>query len=219
MKYILVIISILLLIPLASAVSTPVITSISPSSAYNVGVVTITISGAGFDVADVLLTKCGSGMVIGTITSESSTLITADFNIKNRLPGEASLRLKNKDGQLAIIPFIIIGDTTIPTTSIPQTQIQTYVTETPGYSTTTAEPDVTIVYIYNIPTPTYIVPVNQRGVAITTTPIPQQVSTIATTVSTPTPIKIVPTKTPKSSSEIIVIIISIFCIIYIIIKK
>jgi hypothetical protein len=222
MKYIMVIITLILLISTVSAVDPPQITQLYPSSSYNVGVITIDIHGTNFDDNSVVyLTKCGSGMVIGTITHRTSTLITADFNIKGRTPGTATLRIYNNDGQIGTFPFIILGDAVTATPTLTTTYSTIYTTETPGYSTTTAEPDEIITYIYNIPTTTQLVPLKYRDYVTPIITEPMKIITVDTTIRPPTLQKIIPTKTPKSSinNVIIVPIIILALLIYIIMKR
>jgi hypothetical protein len=219
MRYIIIIILLLIVSSVSALDPSPHINSIFPNSAYNVGVVTITIHGDNLNPIEIYISKCGNGYVVGNIISKSSTDVTAEFNIKGRTPGNALVRLNNADGQIVTFPFTVLEDISTPIPTLTTTYYNTYVTDTPGYSTTTAEPDEVITYIYNIPTPTYLIPLNQRNIITTTPPIQQRISTIATTIPTPTPIKIVPIKTQKSPLEIIVIILSLFCIVYIIIKK
>lgn len=216
------IISLLLLTSIASAANPPQITGISPDRAYNVGVVTITVTGNDLNAIAIYMSKCGSGMVIGTITSQSSTSITADFNIKGRTPGTASIRLNNADGQIATFPFTVLGDISPPTqTPTPTTSSYVPVTvETPGYSTTTAEPDEVITYIYNIPTTTQLVPRANRDYVTPTPTIINNIIIPDTIIIPPTTQKVIPTKTPKSSIDNTIFIpLSILIIIMYIVAK
>jgi len=222
MKTTIIILCLLLLVSVVSATNPPQITSVSPDRAYNVGVVTVTVYGNDLNAIAIYMSKCGSGMVVGTITSKSSTSVTADFNIKGRTPGTASIRLNNADGQIATFPFTVLGDiSTITSTPTPTSSIYVPATpETPGYSTTTAEPDEVITYIYNIPTTTQIVPRAYRDYVTPISDTTKGIPVAATTIKPPAPTKIVTTSTPKSVNNTILIPISILIILsYIIIKR
>lgn len=227
MRYLLVIIGLLLCCTCVIAEDTPiapVINDIYPTSAYNVGVVQINIAGNHFAPGcQVYLVKCGSGMIVGTIVSSTSTNIVANFNLKGISPGQATVKVYNADTYFTSLPlaFTILGDTVIPT---PTTTISYTTTITPveAYTPTPhqeeTEPEETITYIYNIPTPTVIVPLEQRGSARVTTQIPSQIHVAETTIKPPTP-QIIQVRPTKSPLDISIGIISLLCIIMIIRRK
>ena len=70
------------------AAASPTVTSVSPSSGPNNMVVTVTVYGTGFNKdSSVLLSSCSSSNIIhGTVTSWSSTSLTATFNLINVKP-------------------------------------------------------------------------------------------------------------------------------------
>lgn len=222
MKYIIYLFILLLVIPIVSAEDqAPVITSISPDVAYNVGVTIITINGNHFAPGcQVYLVKCGKGMIVGEISSYSPNSITATFNIKGISPGTATIKLYNSNTLFTSAPqsFTILGDATSTPTITPTTNTiypTPYYTSTPSpQSSETPEPEETITYIYNIPTPTIVIPLDQRGVAKVTTEIPSKIQVAETTVKPPTP-QIVKVKPTQSLLDISIGIISLLCIIII----
>ena len=97
----LVLLVMLLVTGVASA--SPKISGISPSSGRNDGVVHVTITGSGFDTVNLVrLNKCKlkSGDIVnvapfaGTILSQTSTAITAEFDLTGKRAGYYELSVK-----------------------------------------------------------------------------------------------------------------------------
>lgn len=80
--------------------SSPVITSISPTSGVKDGSITMTITGKNFQTgATTTLIRPGSGLVSGTATSVSSESITTTFNMFQKDEGKYNVRVANPDGR------------------------------------------------------------------------------------------------------------------------
>lgn len=78
--------------------SSPVVSSVSPSSGVKDATVTVTITGKNFqDGATTSLMQPGSGMVTGTATSVSSTSVTTTFNLYGLESGAYNVRVMNPD--------------------------------------------------------------------------------------------------------------------------
>lgn len=126
---------VLLLLPVATGIASasPHITGISPSSGPNNGVVQVTITGSGFDpVSLVRLNKCKlkTGDIVSvppfsaSIIHQSSSVITAEFDITGKRAGSYELSVKaivdgheEWDYMESAFEVYQAGTTTAPTTT------------------------------------------------------------------------------------------------------
>lgn len=126
------------------ATTSPIITSISPTSAANSGSQTIVITGSGFSGSTVTLTKSGqttvSSSVVGT---DSATSLSRNFNLNGIASGPWSLVILNSDGGTVSYAFTVNSATSStvttisPTSGVVNTSVSTTITGT-GFVTSSA---------------------------------------------------------------------------------
>ncbi len=105
-----------------TAVSAPTISGLSPSTATNSAWQSVEISGTGFNAATVSLTKTGESAVAGAVLgTDSTTLLTRNFNLQGLAPGTWTLVVFNSDGGFITSPFIISAATAGTLTQITPT--------------------------------------------------------------------------------------------------
>ncbi len=130
------------------ASASPQISGISPSSGRNDGVVQVTITGSGFDTVNLVrLNKCKlkSGDIVsvapfsGSIIHQSSSAITAEFDLTGKRAGYYELSVKalvdghdEWDYKESAFEVYQAGTTTAPTTTTTGTAVTTATTTSSG---------------------------------------------------------------------------------------